>query len=84
MACALDMAAGGLADRLGAPVQVNLLRAPADADALADAGVHVRLVKGAYVEPTGAHPYREATAVAFLRLGFRLSERGVTWSICHV
>ena len=57
MACVQDVAARGLADRLGATVQANLLRSPADADALAQAGVHVRLVKGAYVEPTGAHPY---------------------------
>ncbi|MBV9943438.1 MAG: proline dehydrogenase family protein [Solirubrobacterales bacterium] len=81
MACVLDVVARGLADRLGATVQANLLRAPADADALAQAGVHVRLVKGAYVEATGAHPYGEATDVAFLRLGFRLAERGATWSI---
>src|SRR5256885_1026153 len=64
MACVLDVAARGMADRLGATVQANLLRAPVDADALADAGVHVRLVKGAYVERTGAHAYGEATDVA--------------------
>jgi proline dehydrogenase len=79
--CVLAVAAGGLADRLGATVQANLLRSPADADALADAGVHVRLVKGAYVEATGAHPYGEPTDVAFLRLGFRLAELGAAWSI---
>jgi len=81
LSCVLDVAARGLADRLGATVQANLLRAPADADALAQAGVHVRLVKGAYVEATGAHPYGEATDVAFLRLGFRLAEHGATWSM---
>jgi proline dehydrogenase len=81
LARVLDVAARGLADRLGATVQANLLRSPADADALAQAGVHVRLVKGAYVEATGAHPYGEATDVAFLRLGFRLAERGATWSM---
>jgi proline dehydrogenase len=81
LACVLDVAARGLADRLGATVQANLLRSPADADALADAGVHVRLVKGAYVEATGAHPHGEATDVAFLRLGFRLAERGATWAM---
>jgi proline dehydrogenase len=81
LACVLDVAARGLADRLGATVQANLLRSPTDADALAQAGVHVRLVKGAYVEPTGAHPYGEATDVAFLRLGFRLAERGAAWSM---
>jgi proline dehydrogenase len=81
VACVLDVAALGLADRLGATVQANLLGSPADADALADAGVHVRLVKGAYVEATGAHPHGEATDVAFLRLGFRLAERGATWAM---
>ena len=79
--CVLDVAARGLAERLGATVQANLVRSPADVDALADAGVHVRLVKGAYVEATGAHPFGEPTDVAFLRLGFRLAERGAAWSI---
>jgi proline dehydrogenase len=81
VACVLDVAARGLADRLGATVQANLLRSPSDADALAHAGVHVRLVKGAYVEATGAHPHGEATDVAFLRLGFGLAERDVAWSM---
>jgi proline dehydrogenase len=81
LACVLDVAARGLADRVGATVQANLLRTPSDADALVRAGVHVRLVKGAYVEATGAHPYGEATDVAFLRLGFRLAERGANWSL---
>ena len=81
VACVLDVAARGLADRLGATVQANLPRSPADADALAAAGVHVRLVKGAYVEATGAHPHGEATDVAFLRLGFALAERGATWAM---
>ena len=81
LACVLDVAARGLADRLGATVQANLVRSPADVDALARAGVQVRLVKGAYVEATGAHPYGEATDVAFLRLGFRLAEHHAIWSL---
>jgi proline dehydrogenase len=80
LGCVLDVASRGLADRLGATVQANLLRSPEDADALAQAGVHVRLVKGAYVEASGAHPFGEATDAAFLQLGFRLAERGAT---CH-
>jgi proline dehydrogenase len=80
-ACVLAVAARGLTDRLGATVQANLVRSSADADALADAGVHVRLVKGAYVEAIGAHPYGEPTDVAFLRLGFRLAERPAAWSM---
>lgn len=81
LACVLDVAARGFADRLGATVQANLLRSPADADALAGAGIHVRLVKGAYVETTGAYPYGEPTDVAFLRLAFRLAEREAAWSM---
>ncbi len=81
LACVLDVAAEGMVDRLGATVQANLLRSPADADALADAGVHIRLVKGAYIESAAAHHYGEATDVAFLRLGFRLAERGASWSM---
>ena len=81
LGCVLDVAGRGLADRLGATVQANLRRSPADADILADAGVHVRLVKGAYVETTGAHPYGEATDIAFLRLGHRLAEQTTTWSM---
>src|SRR5215208_4798776 len=80
-ACVIAVAARGLADRLGATVQANLVRSPADIDALAGAGVHVRLVKGAYVEAIGAHPFGEPTDVAFLRLGFRLAERGAAWSM---
>jgi len=33
------------------------------------------------VEATGAHRYGEPTDVAFLRLGFRLAERGAAWSM---
>jgi proline dehydrogenase len=81
LACVLDVAARGMADRLGATVQANLVRSPADAEALADAGVHIRLVKGAYLEATGAHPYGEPTDMAFLRLAFQLAERDAAWSI---
>ena len=81
LACVLEVAGLGIADRLGATVQANLLRSPADIDVLADAGVHIRLVKGAYVEPADAYPYGEQTDIAFLRLGFRLAERGTAWSM---
>jgi proline dehydrogenase len=77
----LDVSGRGLADRLGATVQANLLRSPEDADALVAAGVHVRLVKGAYVEAAGVHPYGEPTDVAYLRLGARLVEQGAEWSM---
>ena len=81
LSCVLDVAGRGLADRLGATVQANLLRSAEDADALVAAGVHVRLVKGAYVEAAGAYPYGEPTDVAFLRLGFRLAEQDAAWSM---
>jgi proline dehydrogenase len=79
--CVLEVAAMGLTDRLGATVQANLLRSPADIDALASAGVPIRLVKGAYVEAAGAHPHGEPTDIAFLTLGFGLAERGAAWSM---
>ena len=78
--CVLGAAARGLADRLGATVQANLLRSPADVDRLVDAGVHVRLVKGAYLEATGARPHGEPTDVAYLELASRLTRAGATWS----
>jgi proline dehydrogenase len=81
LSCVLDVAERGLADRLGATVQANLLRSPDDADVLTGAGVHVRLVKGAYLEAGGVHPYGEPTDIAFLRLSFRLAETGATWSM---
>ena len=79
--CVLEVAAGGLAQRLGATIQANLLRSPVDARRLADAGVHIRLVKGAYVERTGAHPFGEPTDVAYLRLADQLRAAGAEWSM---
>jgi len=70
LSCVLDVAGRGLADRLGGTVQADLLGSPGDADALAAAGVHVHLVKSAYVETAGVHAYGEATDVAYVRLGF--------------
>lgn len=81
LACVLEVAGRGFADRLGATVQANLIRSPRDADMLTGAGVHVRLVKGAYVETWGVHPYGECTDVAYLRLAFRLIEAGTPWSM---
>jgi len=75
LACVLTVAGRGLADRLGATVQANLHRAAGDLDQLVSAGVHVRLVKGAYVEPPErALPYGEATDIPYLRLAHRLAE----------
>jgi proline dehydrogenase len=79
--CVLDVARRGLAERLGATIQANLLRSVDDAGRLADAGIHIRLVKGAYVERSGVHPFGEATDVAYLRLGDRLQTGGAAWSM---
>jgi proline dehydrogenase len=67
--------------RAGLPVsataQANLKRTPADAHRLANAGVPIRLVKGAYVEdPATAHPWGEPTDLAFLELAHELHRKG--------
>ncbi|WP_344211396.1 proline dehydrogenase family protein [Kribbella sancticallisti] len=79
--CVLEVAGRGLADRLGATVQANLLRSPEDIDRLASAGVQIRLVKGAYIEAAGAHPYGEPTDIAYLRLAHQLAASGARWSL---
>jgi len=61
---------------LEATLQANLLRSPGDADRLAQAGITVRVVKGAYVE-RDAHPWGEATDRAYAELARRLDARGV-------
>ena len=65
--------------RRGRPVeatlQANLPRSVADADRLADAGVPVRLVKGAYVE-RDAHPWGPPTDNAYVALALRLAAAG--------
>lgn len=80
LTCVHAVAARGLADRIGATVQANLRRSPADLDGLVAAGVHIRLVKGAYVE-RDAHSYGEPTDIAYLRLAFRLAEQNAAWSM---
>jgi proline dehydrogenase len=77
----LDVAGRGLADRLGATVQANLHRSPDDVDRLVAAGVQVRLVKGAYVERSGAYPHGEPTDVAYVRLAHRLAAAGADFSL---
>jgi proline dehydrogenase len=79
-ACVVTVAGRGHADRLGATVQANLVRSADDVDALASAGVHVRLVKGAYLEPAGAFRHGEPTDVAYLALAARLATARVPWS----
>jgi proline dehydrogenase len=82
LGCVSAAAGRGHADRLGATVQANLHRSPADADRLVAAGVQVRLVKGAYVEPTDrARPHGEPTDVAYVRLAHRLAAAGADFSL---
>jgi proline dehydrogenase len=67
---------------LMATLQANLRRSPQDVPRLAEAGVPVRLVKGAYVEPPQvAHPWGEESDVAFLRLAHQLRGAGVGFSL---
>jgi proline dehydrogenase len=67
---------------LMATLQANLRRSPKDVARLAEAGVPVRLVKGAYVEPSQlAYPWGEQTDVAFLRLAHQLRAAGVAFSL---
>lgn len=65
----------------GAPLmltlQANLRRTQHDARRVAQAGIPVRLVKGAYLEPRDvAHPWGEPTDRAFRRLASQIHESG--------
>ena len=82
LGCITAVVESGLADRIGATVQANLRRSPSDLERHVEAGVHVRLVKGAYREPPDrALPYGEDTDVAYLRLAHRLAEAGAQFSL---
>ncbi len=82
LACIEAVARQGLAGRLGATVQANFRRTPADLDRLVAAGVYIRLVKGAYVEPGDRSlPYGEATDIAYLQLAHRLAAAGAQFSL---
>ena len=76
------LAAAGAGGPVAATIQANLRRSPADAERLAEAGVPIRLVKGAYVEaPTLAHPWGDATDVAFIALAYALHRAGASISL---
>lgn len=80
--CVLEVAGRGLAGRLGATVQANLRRTPGDLEQYVEAGVHVRLVKGAYVGPPDvALPYGEPTDIAYLRLAHRLADADASFAL---
>jgi proline dehydrogenase len=82
LTCVEIVAGRGLAGRLGATAPANYRRTPSDLERMAAAGVHVRLVKGAYVEPASvALPYGEPTDLAFLRHGHWLAEHDVPFAL---
>jgi len=82
LSCVLAVAARGLSDRLGATVQANLRRTPRDLDRLVASGVHIRLVKGAYVESADhVLAYGEPTNLAFLRLALTLATSSVPFAL---
>ncbi|HEY2519555.1 MAG TPA: proline dehydrogenase family protein [Streptosporangiaceae bacterium] len=82
LTCVETVAGRGLAGRLGATAAANFHRTGADLDRMAAAGVHVRLVKGAYVEPAEvALPYGEPTDLAYLRHGHWLAEHDVPFAL---
>lgn len=67
----LRLAAAGVA--VVATVQANLKRSAHDAQRLVEAGIPVRLVKGAYLETTEvAHPWGEPTDLAFIQLAHQI------------
>jgi proline dehydrogenase len=71
------LAVAGTGGAVSATVQANLKRSGRDAQALAEAGVPIRLVKGAYAEdPQIARPWGEATDLAFLELAHELHAGG--------
>jgi proline dehydrogenase len=80
LAAVMAVARGGGA--VSATVQANLKRSWADGQALAEAGVPIRLVKGAFLEdPQVARPWGEPTDVAFLELAHGLHAGGAELAI---
>jgi proline dehydrogenase len=62
----------------GTVVQSMLYRTPGDVETLIERGIRVRLVKGAYMEPPAvAFPKKTDVDEQYLRLMYRLLERGV-------
>ena len=75
-------AVAGRGGAVSATIQANLKRSRADALALAEDAVPIRLVKGAYAEdPQVARPRGEPTALAFLELAHELHAKGAELAI---
>jgi proline dehydrogenase len=67
---------------VSATLQANLRRSVRDVEVLVESGVPIRLVKGAYVEPPAlAHPWGDATDVAFAELAHGLHRAGAELSL---
>jgi proline dehydrogenase len=67
---------------VAATVQANLRRSRADAHRLTEAGVPIRLVKGAYVEPPSiALAWGDPTDIAFAELAHELHRAGAEVSL---
>ena len=82
LTCVETVAGRGLAGALGATAQANFRRTPQDLERLVAAGVYVRLVKGAYIEPDDrALPFGEATDIAYLSLAYRLASTGARFAL---
>lgn len=65
-------------ENVGTVIQSSLYRSPDDVERLITAGVRVRLVKGAYLEPAiVAYPHKADVDAAYLALMARLLEFGV-------
>jgi proline dehydrogenase len=79
----LAVARGG--GRVSATLQANLRRSERDAEVLSEAGVPIRLVKGAYVEPPAvAYAWGDPTDLAFVSLAHGLHGAGATvWLATH-
>jgi proline dehydrogenase len=76
----LAVARGGGA--VAATLQANLRRSQRDGLVLVDAGVPIRLVKGAYVEPPAvAHAWGEEADIAFAELAHELHRAGAELSL---
>ena len=82
LTCVETVARRGLAGRLGATAPANFRRTPHDLERLVAAGVHIRLVKVAYLEPDDlALPYGEPTDIAYLHLAHRLADAGAQFAL---
>ncbi len=69
-------------DNVGIVLQSRLLRTPADIDALAEGPLHVRMVKGVYLEPAAiAHTEYEPIRQAYFDCTEKLLRRGARVSL---